>query len=129
MVDDLALSGSEGLLADEDPVDRRAPLDARGGVDHVTGDHGLTLTRRSVERDESLAGVDSDPDMEIAAGLVVVQARDGIPHRERRPHRALRVVLVGDRRTEDRDDGVADELLDGAAVGFESISRMLVVHT
>ena len=125
MVDDLALSGSEGLLADEDPVDGRAPLDARGGVDHVTGDHCLALTRRSVERDESLAGVDSDPNVEIAAGLVVVQSRDRILHHKRGAHRALRVVFVR--------DGAPKTPTTASPMNFstvppwlESIARMLV---
>ena len=38
------------------------------------------------------------------------------PDAERRVHRALRVVLVGDGRAEQRHDPVAEELVDGALV-------------
>jgi hypothetical protein len=38
-----------------------------------------------------------------------------LPDRKRSPHSALRVVLVRDRRAEDRHDGIADELLDRTA--------------
>ena len=40
----------------------------------------------------------------------------GVDQLEGRPDRALRVVLVGDRRAPDGHDRVADELLDRAAV-------------
>jgi hypothetical protein len=65
--------------------------------------------------------------MEVASGLLLVERGDGVAHRERCPHRPLRVVLMGNRRAEDRDDRVADELLDRAAAAFELVARALVV--
>ena len=40
-------------------------------------------------------------------------------HAQRGPHGPLGVVLVGDRRTEQGDDGVADDLVDPAAEGVD----------
>ena len=50
------------------------------------------------------------------------------PDRERGAHRALGVVLVRDRRTEYRHHGVADELLDRAAVPLELVRARRVVR-
>ena len=91
------------------------------GVDDVAGDHPLARARARVERDERLARVDADANLELERRLVLVQLRDGVADRERRAHRALGVVLVRDRRAEDRDDRVADELLDRAAVALELV--------
>ena len=56
-----------------------------------------------------------DPQPELDAALLLgprgVLAEDPV-HRERRTQRSLRVVLVSDRRPEDHEDRVADELLD-----------------
>ena len=49
-----------------------------------------------------------------------VRSGDRIPDRQGGAHGPLRIVLVDDRRTEDRNDGVADELLDRAAVRSSS---------
>ena len=50
-----------------------------------------------------------------------------VADRERRPDRALGVVLVRGRGAEERHDRVADELLDGAAVSLELGANALVV--
>ena len=62
--------------------------------------------------DEHLAGVDADPQLELAAACArQLGGRHRDPHA--RADRPLRVVLVRRRRAEDADHGVADELLDG----------------
>ena len=53
--------------------------------------------------------------------------RDGVHHVERCAHRALRVVLVRDRRAPHRHDRIADELLDRAAVPPDDLVRELEV--
>ena len=80
---------------------------------------GLLEPRRDVQRlarrergvavlDDHLARLDADPHGELAVARL-----DDL---HRRPHGALGVVLVRDRDAEDREDGVAGELLDRAAV-------------
>ena len=49
--------------------------------------------------------------------------RDRVDQLERRADRALRVVLVRDRRAPDRHHRVADELLDGASVAGDDLAR------
>ena len=50
-----------------------------------------------------------------------------VADRERCAHGALGVVLVRGRRAEERHHGIADELLDGAAVTLELRADALVV--
>ncbi len=102
-------------------VDRRGTLEASGGVDDVARGHALACVGAGVERDQRLAG--GDPDAELEALL------DGeVADRERRADRALGVVLVRGRGSEERHDRVADELLDGAAMSFELRADALVVR-
>ena len=52
-----------------------------------------------------------------------------VPDRERGPHRTLGIVLVHDRRAEDGDDRVADELLHRAAETLELRTQPCVVRS
>ena len=52
-----------------------------------------------------------------------VEPLEGPLHLERGAHRALGVVLVGDGRAEQRDERVADDLVDLAAVGLHVGAR------
>ena len=122
-VDDLTFGRRMGLLADENPVDGRRRLDTSSGVDDVSSDHRLAFARRRVERDECLAGVHRDPDVQVPIGLVLVQPSDRVTHGECRSHRALRIVLVRHRCPEHGDDRVADELLHGSAEALELVRR------
>ena len=96
------------LLADDDAVDRRRRLQARRGVDDVAGEHRLSERGPRAERYDRLAGVDGDPDLQVATRELAGAVAD----HERGPHRALRVVAVRERRAEDAHHRVADELLD-----------------
>jgi hypothetical protein len=100
-------------LVDEDSVGRSGGLQARRRVDDVARRHSLTLRRPGPQRDERLAGGDSDPQLELA--LLANPVTDG----KSRPHCALWVVLVGGRRAKERHHRVADELLDGASALLE----------
>src|SRR5207244_1874675 len=48
-----------------------------------------------------------------------VQLADRVLHRESGPDGALRIILAGHRRTEHRHDGIADVLVDRAAVALD----------
>ena len=123
-----------GLLAVE-PVDKRPP--------HCVGDQDLTRPRgvsqsrgevHRVARDRVLAVGDASGAAgdHLAAGDADVnrnrppRLRGDGGHRvadgQRRPHRPLGVVAVGDWRAEDRHDTVADVLVDPAAMlGDEAV--------
>ena len=96
--------GPVGRLADQDAPDRRHPLQAGGGVDHVA-DHALALV--AVGGDHRLAGVDPDPDAE---GQLPGRLQDGQPAADG----PFRVVLVGRGGAEHGHHPVADELVQGA---------------
>ena len=100
-------------LVDDDAVHRRGRLEARGGVDDVAGRHPLARGRAARRADERLAGRDPDPDLQLAVVL------GPVADRERGADGALGIVLVRDRRAEERHHRVADELLDGAAEALE----------
>jgi hypothetical protein len=95
--------GPVGRLADQDAPNRRHPLKAGGGVDHVT-DHALALV--PVGGDHRLAGVDPDPEAE---GQLPARLQDG----QAAADGPFRVVLVGRRGAEHRHHAVADELVQG----------------
>jgi hypothetical protein len=73
---------------------------------------------------DDLAGVDADPQLEgsrlqTEAG---VQLLDRADERETGSNRALGIVVAGTRRAEHGHDGVADELLDHAAVPRDRVA-------
>ena len=112
------LGGGVGRLADGDGHRRRRGLQAGGHVDGVAGEEALAARRVDVEAHQGLAGVDADADLD---GLAA-DARQGVDlvdQAQAGAHGALGVVLVQRGHAEDGDHGVADELLDGAAVGLD----------
>ena len=109
-------------LVDKNAVDRRCRLQARGGVDDVSRGHAFSCVGLCIELNERLARRDADSELEAVIGGKVA---DG----ECRAYGALGVVLVRDRRAEERHDGVADELLHRAAVPFELRADARVVRT
>ncbi len=114
-------------LADQDLVGRRRLLESLRGVDRVARDE----CRAAVARDD-LAAVDADADPQRRPALRrerLVQVRERPPHLEGGPHRPQRVVLVHLRDAEDRHHGVADELLDGAAVMLDRPAHRVVPGT
>jgi hypothetical protein len=98
-------------LADQDPAGGRERLETRGRVDHVAGDNSLARARLGVERDERLAAMDRDPELELG--------RERVADRECGADGTFGVVLMCHRRTERGHDRVADELLDGAAESLD----------
>ena len=78
----------------------------------------VTERSDSRRRREHLAGLDADADREP-----IVEGFDALDERERGRDRAVGIVAVGARDAERRHDGVADVLLDRAAVLGERVER------
>ena len=106
-------------LADEHLARLRGLLESCRDVDRVAG---RELLIRGGVPDDHLARVDAGARGDanpVLAREILVDALEGLAHLERRPHGSERVVLVDGGHAEHGHDGVADELLDGAAVTFE----------
>ena len=100
-------------LPDEHLAGLRVLLKARRDVDRIAADHQLAARRRFPAGDD-LAGVDPDPEPDVRAVAALDALGEGaeaLPHGERSPNGALRVVLVRLRDAEDGEHGVAGELL------------------
>jgi hypothetical protein len=100
-------------LADEDGAGSGGPLEAAGSIDDVTGDHAFV---RGPEGDGGLTGQDRRPCLDPET-----EGRHSIDELESRAHGSLSVILVGCRRSPDRHDRIADELLDRAAVSTDHV--------
>jgi hypothetical protein len=97
---------------------------------NLTRSGGLLEAGRDVDRvarhqrlaasGDDLARVDSDPHLQS-------ERLEGVAHLDGCAHRANRIVLVDLRQAEDGHGGVADELLDGAAVVLEDRAELGVV--
>jgi hypothetical protein len=96
----------ERRLSDQHLARLRCLLQPRRDVDRIAGRQPLLGPRHH------LAGHDADPSLEPEFG-------QRIPHLHGRTHRAQRVVLMQHRHAEHGHHGVADELLNGAAVTFD----------
>ena len=120
------LGGGVRRLADGDRHRRGGRLQARRHVDGVAGEEALAGGRVDVEAHQRLAGVDADADLDGAAADAG-QRVDLVDEAQTGAHGALGVVLVQGGHAEDGDHGVADELLDGAAVGLDHLAGHGVV--
>jgi hypothetical protein len=109
----LPASSYTTVSSDVHRTGRRARLDARRGVDEISGDHPLAF---GAERDRRLAGEHACTRAQVLGSDLTAECGDGGHEVERRAHGALRVVLGRDGRTPDGHDGVADELLHRPAV-------------
>ena len=124
LVFDHVLRRTVGRVAHDDPVQRCGRLEARRRVHHVACDHRLAERGPCSERDDRLAGVDGNPDLQIAARELTGAVTDD----QRCAHRALCVVAVSQRSAEDTHHGIADELLDDAAERLDLAPNALVVR-
>ena len=109
-----------GEGADGDAAARGSRLQPRRGIDGVAGEEAATGRGVDVEAHEGFAGVDADSDLQWRA----IGARHGVERLDdpqAGANGAFRVVLVDRRHAEDADRGVADELLDGAAVRLDHL--------
>src|SRR5439155_1416219 len=108
-------------LVGEHAIHRSGGLQASGGVDDVACRHRLTLLGFRREPHERLSG--SDPDSKLDPFLSRVPA-----DRKGCSNSPLGIVLVRHRRTEQRHDRVADELLDRTAEALELGTEAFVVR-
>ena len=122
---DRVLDESSRRLADEDLACARRLLEALRDVDRVARDEHLSTC--AVARDY-LAAVDADADadayLQFALELLI-QLGQRLTQLGRGAHRPQRVVLVQLGDAEDGHDGIADELLDRAAVPLEHERHLL----
>jgi hypothetical protein len=122
------LGGEQHLAAD------RAALHARGEV-HGGADHGVLRALLGADvADDCLAGMQANAHLEArpaARDVLRVECLHRALHGQGAGRRALSVVDVLDRRAVDREDRVADELVDGAAVRDHDVghaAEVIVQH-
>src|SRR3954451_23335078 len=110
--------------ADRDGADRRRPLQPRRDV-HRVADHRVALAlARADDADHRLAAVDADAEprpVGMRAGVGGAR-REDVERGAGRPPRVVGLVAAG---VERRDDRVADEAVDLAAVGADGRDRAL----
>ena len=124
---DRAAGRAHRRLVDDHCSDRSRALEASGRVDDVACDHSLAAFRPRPERDDRLSGRDRRAHSNLEP--LPAELLDRVQDPERRAHGSLGVVLVRDRRAEDRHHRVADELLDRAAEALDVRLDALVVRT
>ena len=109
-------------LAHEHLAERGRGLETLRGIHRVADDRVRALDVAREQARDDLAGVHPDPKREPHAVRpieVVVQVEDRGLHRERGVDRALRIVLVRDRRAEYGHDRVTDVLVDRPLVPLD----------
>ena len=107
--------------ADGDAAGRGGGLEAGGDVDGVAGEETAAGGGVDVEAHEGFAGVDADARFKWRA-VGANHALERLNDAQARADSALGIVLVHGGHAEDADHGVADELLDSAAVGLDHSS-------
>ena len=81
------------------------------------------------DHDDRVTRVDAGTNVEVEPVVARVQLLDRLRDRERRANGAFGIVLVRDRRAEQRDDRVADELRHRPAMQFELAARRDVIRS
>ena len=107
-------------LVDEHAVDGSGGLQTSSSVDDIARRNGLTLLGSRSQPDERLSGRDPDPELDSFLSRVPADRKGG-------SHGTFGIILVRHRRSEQRHDRVADELLDRAAVALELGAQPFVV--
>ena len=116
-----------GGLVDHHRSDRGDRLEAGRRVHDVAGRNALAFHRPGPARHDRFPGGDGGPEGQLEPWLGCVQLLDRLDDAKGRPHRPLGVVLMADGSAEGGHDGVADELLHGAAPPHELSSDAGVV--
>ncbi len=111
-------------LVDPDLTRGGGRLHTGGGVDGVAGDHAL-LGGAGGDRD--LAGDHADAQREVGCADVVAELAHRRDQLEPGAHGPFGVVLVGGRHAPHGHHGVADELLDRAAVAGHDLAALVEV--
>ena len=117
------------ILADRDRAGRRDGLHPRSQIGGVPDRRVLNLTRAGRDRaHDDLTGVDADARLDRHSSISDDLRRVAFQfllHPQRRIERALRMVLVRDRRAEHREDAVAGGLHHVAVVAAHRIDHQL----
>jgi hypothetical protein len=117
----LSASGP-GLVPDQDASLWGDLLKSPRGVHRIPGHGGLATVLRPDRREHHLSASHTDPESQPTE---VVGVLDRVTlELEPGANRALRVVLVRDRRPEDRHQGVADHLVDPAPVMVDDLPHL-----
>ena len=116
LVGDRRLARAAGYVVDEHRPGLGDRLQPRRGVDGVAEHHPLAL---GAQLDRRVAGQHAGADAQLGHPDLLAEQRDGLRERERRADRPFGVVLARDRSAPDGHHGIADELLDRAAVALD----------
>ncbi|HEY6427699.1 MAG TPA: hypothetical protein VIX84_10730 [Acidimicrobiales bacterium] len=109
------------LLTDENGAPRGGGLQARSGVDDVTGDRLLTTVLWTDGGEHHLATLYPNAQRETSEiGWVFGRA---LLHLERRPEGSLGVVLMGNGGTEDCEQPVAHHLVHGSTEAMNDLAE------
>ena len=121
---DLGRGSARRFVADVDPTGRRKRLEPSRDVHDVA--HRRVVVGTTDATDDHLAGVDPDPHLDRPPEAILgAECGQRLLHRQRRPNGAVGVVLVGDRRPEQGEDPVAEDLVDAAAIGLDVLDHPL----
>lgn len=116
-----------GQRPDKDIVFAGHGLQALGGVHRVAG-HGIGFcTDRTEAAGDDRAAIDADMQTQRHAGACVpalANLRRPTDHIQCGTERPDRIVLMSDRRAEQRQQRIADELVDEAAIGFDRLGHL-----
>src|SRR5580765_4339837 len=104
-------------------------LETRSRVDDVARDHPFSLCGAGAQCDHCFAGVHRAAYGELEAGVLVIELIDRREDAQRRAHSPLRIVLVRNRRAEDRHHRVADKLLNRPAETLDLLLHACVIRT
>jgi hypothetical protein len=107
--------GGDRGRPDEHLTRLRRGLESTRAVDHVA--HGRVVAAGAQCADEHLAGVDTDAQLQGSLVVGGGPVRQCSLHSQARAYRALSVVFVRDRRAEESEDGVTDDLVDATSEG------------
>ena len=120
----VAFGELQGRGGEQDRAGRRHLLHAGGQVGRLTDRRVVHVQIRPDGADDHLAGVEPHADLDghpVRAEDTLRVLRDRLLHPQRRVARPHGVVLVGERRAEERHDPVAHHLVDGALVAVDGL--------
>src|SRR5229473_2608376 len=125
---EVTLDQMSRILANYDAARRRHGLHPRREVGRMTHRGVLSVPAAMDHPQDYFTGIDPDTDLDSRLAplfeLLAATAKRGA-HRERRVQRALRMVLVCDRRAKQRENPVACRLHDVAVVEMRRVDHQL----
>jgi hypothetical protein len=125
---DIAVGQPAGGVGDQNGARPRELLHPGGQVGRLADGAVVHVEVAADRADDDVARVEPHADLHVhalAAAQLLGVAADRAAHAQRRVARAHRVVLVGDRRAEQRHDAVAHHLVDGALVAVDRLHHAL----